>query len=184
MTKIPKKVVSTTRLKAIKEQTEQEILSEMESETLPKLENQNEEKSAEFSKPEKKETRGRPKKVVEEKEFEAINLFSETEITPTISFLLNTIFERKGWARLSKDETDNLGSALTKVVNKHFPKIITKYVEELQLAIIIGGIFTARLLSETKQNAKQNNFDSGQKGERENEPSKTTIEEILQSNNS
>ena len=92
MTKIPKKVVSTTRLKAIKEQTEQEILSEMESETLPKLENQSEEKSAEFSKPEKRETRGRPKKVVEEKEFEAINLFSETEITPTISFLLNTIF--------------------------------------------------------------------------------------------
>lgn len=148
------------------------------------MENQSEEKSAEFSKPEKKETRGRPKKAVEEKEFEAINLFSETEITPTISFLLNTIFERKGWARLSKDETDNLGSALTKVVNKHFPKIITKYVEELQLAIIIGGIFTARLLSETKQNAKQNYFDSGQKGERENEPSKTTIEEILQSNNS
>ena len=95
MTKIPKKVVSTTRLKAIKEQTEKEILSEMESETLPNLENQNEEKSAEFSKPEKKKPADDRKKVVEEKEFEAINLFSETEITPTISFLLNTIFKKK-----------------------------------------------------------------------------------------
>lgn len=136
---------------------------------------ESEKKSSEFS-----NKRGRPKKAeAKEKEVEFINLFSASEITPTISFLLNTIFSRKGWEKLNSDEEKNLGSCLTKVLNKHFPKVITRYVEEMQLIVVVGGIFTARILT----SEKQNNFDTGKKGEWKNNDSEKTIDTILQDNN-
>lgn len=123
--------------------------------------------------PEEKK-RGRPPKEKkrenqeEKKEDKAIpEMFSPDEVKSLSGFLLNTYFERKEWKLLSAREEAKLGEALARVANKRLPAVLAEYMEELQLLIILSGIFFVRL------NAERNSIDTREKGMRENDSSKT-----------
>lgn len=89
-------------------------------------------------------------------------IFDPKFLAPSLVFLTNATFKRKGWAALDKEEGKAWGEAISEVAAEYTPEFLKKHAKLLNLIIVGSGIVFKRMMDGAE---KQNHSHPGPKGD-------------------